>query len=247
LYVNKDYGHHYVVTDTPLQDGTNVSFECGDPDAVDGMAAPVRAMVARPITHLIFRLGRTDWNRWGRPPNVGDSRVDAEQLALDPNIAEDLDNPPEPRVATMLQLAEERRRGLYREFSDTWGLAITQMQSLQRLEFVLETFGSKKDQLETVVECAKTWRFPLDETDSELIWDGRIEDASYGADIASTHPGYAECYSSGVYENNPDGTIHIYEGFLPRGQYSWMFENRGVEVRIITYTRRPRDHATRDL
>lgn len=45
------------------------------------------------------------------------------------------------------------------------------LQGLQELELVLETFPVKKSQLDTVVECAKAWKFPLQDTQWELTYD----------------------------------------------------------------------------
>jgi len=49
------------------------------------------------------------------------------------------------------------------------------LRDLKTFELVLETFAAKKHQLDTVVECARTWRFPLQGTRYELVHDGSVE------------------------------------------------------------------------
>ena len=75
----------------------------------------------------------------------------------------------------MLDLAASRRSGQHPEYTSTWGGVIGTLQDLKTFELVLETFSVKKHQLDTVTECAKTWRFPLQGTQYELAHDGRVK------------------------------------------------------------------------
>jgi hypothetical protein len=49
------------------------------------------------------------------------------------------------------------------------------LSDLKTFELVLETFSEKRKQLEVVVDCAKTWKFPLNDTQHELSYDGKVE------------------------------------------------------------------------
>jgi hypothetical protein len=133
----------------------------------------------------------------------------------------------------MLRLAENRRTGLHPDYSKTWGASISQIPSLQKLELVLEAFGRRKDQLETVVECAKLWKFPLDETDSELAWDGVIEVANYGSGIDSIDPGHAAYYLA---EEDSTNYIKGYMNLDDEG--NWTCGKTDVEVRIVRFVRK---------
>ncbi|OAG00828.1 uncharacterized protein CC84DRAFT_1262918 [Paraphaeosphaeria sporulosa] len=128
-----------------------------------------RAMVARPLTHLVIRMSRTDWWTWADKP---DSTAAEEQLALDPacGLIE------RPLITDMLSLAAQRRAGQQTAYDGTWGAAIGKLPDLNTFELILETFFEKKRQLETVVDCAKTWKFPLEGTPYELACDGKVED-----------------------------------------------------------------------
>lgn len=80
-----------------------------------------------------------------------------------------------PIVSDMLALAASRRCGQHPEYTSAWGEEIGKLPGLKTFELVLETFSAKKRQLDTVVDCARTWRFPLQGTRSELVHDGRVE------------------------------------------------------------------------
>jgi hypothetical protein len=57
-----------------------------------------------------------------------------------------------------------------------WGAVIsTLLPDLKTLELVLETFKVKEEQLDSVAECAKTWRFPMQAGQNVLVWDGKME------------------------------------------------------------------------
>lgn len=78
-------------------------------------------------------------------------------------------------MTDMLALAAARRSGQHLVYDATWGAAIGKLQDLKTLELILETFSVKQRQLDTVVECAKTWKFPLRDTQHELSYDERAE------------------------------------------------------------------------
>ncbi|KAF2450674.1 hypothetical protein P171DRAFT_468924 [Karstenula rhodostoma CBS 690.94] len=131
-----------------------------------------RAMVARPLIHLTIRLPHTDWWTWTDKPN---SNSGEEQLALDPacGLME------RPFLADMLSLATQRRAGQHPAYDGSWGTAIGNLPDLKALELILETFLEKKSQLEVVVDCAKTWKFPLTDTPYELVCDGKVEELKW--------------------------------------------------------------------
>ena len=129
----------------------------------------------RTIADSLFR-SHTDWWTWTDPPDTTDS---AEQLALDPSYG----SMRRPHLTDMLALADERRNGRQpRNQEGAWGAAIGMLPDLRTFELVLETFVEKKKQLEAVVDCAKTWKFPLADTRCELIQDGKIESLSWKKD-----------------------------------------------------------------
>ena len=111
------------------------------------------------ITHLIIRLGRTDWWTWEHPASF--PPVD-QQLALDPALGwiQYYRRPTKPQ---MLQEAEHRRLGEHHEYTyrSGWGSQVSKFRHLRTLELILETFRVKKTQLDAVVDCAKTWKFPM--------------------------------------------------------------------------------------
>ena len=90
----------------------------------------------------------------------------------------------------MRELADERRAGrqplpgikeaVWGHHIDPnakgWGAVIsTLLPDLKTLELVLETFKVKEEQLDSVAECAKTWRFPIQAGQNVLVWDGKVE------------------------------------------------------------------------
>jgi hypothetical protein len=116
---------------------------------------------------------RTDWWTWGDHPTTTDSD---KQLALDPACG---GGESRPLVTDMLALAAKRRAGQHPAYTTTWGAAIAGLPDLKTLELILETFSAKKHQLDNVVECAKTWKFPLKDTHLELVCDGNVESTKW--------------------------------------------------------------------
>ncbi|KAF2230848.1 hypothetical protein EV356DRAFT_519356 [Viridothelium virens] len=143
-----------------------------------------RKFPARPITRLTVRLGRTDWWTWTSHPNSDD------RLGLDPWINR-------PSYKTMELHAQHRRDGTPEEgprpneewkYHEQWGMQVGCFPDLKLLELVFETFVQKLPQLDSVVECAKTWVFPLPQG-VELRWDGKVESSSWTG-VAPKEYGY---------------------------------------------------------
>ncbi|KAJ4292799.1 hypothetical protein N0V90_009462 [Kalmusia sp. IMI 367209] len=192
--------HNFALTTPPknatggLKDGDKVTLRRYEYQIIDSNDAELdggrvqitgsftaRAMVARPLTHLTLRISRTDWWTWTDDPMAADSD---KQLALDPACG---GVNPRPLVTDMVALATSRRAGQHPSYDKTWGATIGLLPDLKTLELILETFSAKTRQLETVVDCAKTWRFPLKNTRYELVCDGRIDSMKWGIapDVAS--------------------------------------------------------------
>lgn len=79
----------------------------------------------------------------------------------------------------MLALAASRRSGHHPNYTSTWGAAIGTIPGLKTFELALESFAAKTNQLDAVVECAKTWKFPIQDTQYELVHDGSVECVSW--------------------------------------------------------------------
>lgn len=218
------FGFGYV-TDVPkeeLKDGTLVTLRSQDPSAVGGLASPAPAMVARPLTHLTLRLSRVDWVGWFRPPQIASQ---TRELRLSGPVGFPFEDTRSAAERMYPARAGER-----------WAKAICTFPDLEVLCFVLEVFGHKKDQLDYLVQREATeWRFELEGTEEELVWDGKVEDASYGSDILGIEPGYASHY------NDKAKTIHSARyGHARVNGSEWMCDDVDVEVRIIRFVRRPK-------
>ncbi|KAH3911212.1 hypothetical protein HBI56_107030 [Parastagonospora nodorum] len=161
-----------------------LSHILGDQDIFDRDAPPpwssaMRVATAKPITHLTLRMRHADWWTWTDDPNSSD---ELHHLALDPSVGDgSADHPRRPTASRMRALAEERRAGRHPEVKPDvgWAETIAQMPDLRSFEMVLETYASKKGQLDAVVEAAKTWRFGLDGGVWELVWDGKVGVSSW--------------------------------------------------------------------
>ncbi|KAF2006779.1 hypothetical protein P154DRAFT_559249 [Amniculicola lignicola CBS 123094] len=215
----------------PLMDGMPVAMPNKSSIFLDYRSPPMsaRAMVARPLKTLTLRLGRMDWRRSGARP----SSMSLEQLAFDPALGGEGSRPAQwPTVPLMQRLATERRAGGWpiedpdskspsqlqwpsqRQYISTWGSVISALPSLHTLTLILETFHDKKAQLDAVIECAKTWTFPIDSTDAtgatkfELAWDGKVEQKNYeGQDGAD--PGYYAPDSPWIRQIIRDGRFEV--------------------------------------
>jgi hypothetical protein len=134
----------------------------------------MRVLRARPLIHLTLRLQHEDWWTWTDHP---DSTDELHHLGLDPSVGDgSVRHIARPTAPRMRALAKARRAGQYPNIEPRvgWGHTIGMMPDLRRLELVLETFAGKKKQLDDVVEAAKTWKFPLVDTQYELVWDGEV-------------------------------------------------------------------------
>jgi hypothetical protein len=184
--------------------------------------ASARIIVARPLTHLTLRLGRQDWWTW---TDHYSSTNTNEHLGLDPSCG---DGTADIRIrataSRMLDLAAQRRAGLFSDLEtlSSWGAQIGNISSLKSLTLVLRMFEKKKAQLETVVECAKTWKFPLRNTNCELVWDGKVQDCTYTLESGKE-------YTIDTSQATADDTS--------MDRNSWWHE-RGVEVRVVKFVRR---------
>ncbi|KAL5430561.1 hypothetical protein PMIN06_012503, partial [Paraphaeosphaeria minitans] len=144
-----------------------------------------RAMVARPLTHLTLRLTHQDWWNWSVDTTLPSySPSPHNQLYLEPLVGEkspSLIQPSYPGETVMEFRAAKQRAGedIGNRGHGGWGTIVERLPDLKQLKLVLETFDVKKDRLETIVDCAKTWRFPIEKSSFELIWDGEVGDASW--------------------------------------------------------------------
>ncbi|KAF1964099.1 hypothetical protein BU23DRAFT_77350 [Bimuria novae-zelandiae CBS 107.79] len=193
--INPATGHHMqpfpfdtLSTDgkDDAQDGDEVTLPVADALFYGKKDGPTRfsarAMRARPLTHLTLRMCRQDWWNWNEDLHPDPEKPDLKpaELSLDPAVGV-VGGSAWARcsVELMEQLAEKRRAGEVVQGHGTWGAIVGRLPDLKELTLVLEMFEVKLEQLERVVECAKTWRFPLEDTLFELVWDGEVEVASW--------------------------------------------------------------------
>lgn len=213
------------------QVGTAKSLE----NSLDNPALPNQPMTARPLVKLTIRITRTDWWTWTDAPTNTRS-----QLGLDPSIGDgSVRN--RPTTAVMLQLAEDRRRGRWRGYTDPlcWGNTISKFQSLKEFTLILETFAAKKSQLDNVVQSAKTWKFPMGEH-HELKYAGKVE-SSIWRQSASHHKrrgARTYDYCSGRIPWKEPQDIQVLDGqAVGLGSPSVKPDPNEFEVRIIRWKR----------
>ncbi|KAI1503727.1 hypothetical protein F5X99DRAFT_88603 [Biscogniauxia marginata] len=133
-------------------------------------------LVGKKITHLTIRMSRTDWWTWSTDPRY-EQQDPSKRLRLEPMINTTL-----ATFSAMGAGYQARRAGQDPDFElddfekqGRWGMHFAEFfPDLQTLELVLETFAPKQDQLESVVECAKLWTFPLKDG-HHLRWNGKPE------------------------------------------------------------------------
>ncbi|KAI8630609.1 hypothetical protein F5Y19DRAFT_463965 [Xylariaceae sp. FL1651] len=149
------------------------------PGAAETRAALIRSIFrGKRVTHLTIRMSRTDWWSWTSHPQA-ETQNPHEMLRLEPmiNVTD--------RQATssaMLEGYEARKEGREPDFEldefekqGRWGMHFAEYwPDLQTLELVLETYEGKEKQLDSVVECAKLWTFPLHDG-KQLEWNGEEE------------------------------------------------------------------------
>jgi hypothetical protein len=152
-------------------------------------ASAMRVVRAKPLVHLTLRIPSKNWWTWTDDPNSTD--VIAHHLGLDPAIGDGgAEEDKRPTSVRMLELARQRRGGQHPVLMQPsspnslgWAHIISKLPDLKTLELVLETFVEKKAQLEKVAECAKTWRFPIADTQFELAWDGKVEEMRWSKPV----------------------------------------------------------------
>lgn len=170
-------------TNTPDKRPQSIDFVLSRASVTEISAQPCssrsRTSLAGKITHLTLRLTAQDWWTWTEDPASTDPH---QNLRLDPTFGA----PFRSRGSTdeMKLLASDRTAGRPPSLSaECWGTHVTSsLPDLRVLELVLETFKEKKDQLDTVVECARTWTFDVGK--NTLIWDGEFVEKSYTREMA---------------------------------------------------------------
>lgn len=209
-----------------------------------GLEMPSRdPNVPRVIDKLTLRLGRTEWWTWEDPPLPASSAThdtDHPQLALDPELG---DGSVHRRPTTLLMLAEtsKRRQGEWQDWSDPqcWGAQVAAFKGLKELVCIFETFAQKAAQLDTIVDCAKTWRFPMGDG-YDLRWDGHsIEQTSWMGGDGYGYEGRNQWLTEHVHSGSFLGTEeeaaaarakHARENPLP--------DHKLFQVRSIRFVRR---------
>lgn len=170
--------------------------------------------IPRVIDRLTLRIGRTEWWTWEDPPSSSD------HLGIDPGCGGGWVH---SRCTTekMIEEAEKRRQGEWEGGSpNCWGAQVADFKGLKELECIFETFALKVEQLNVVIECAKTWTFPMGDG-YELRWDGKVESSSWtGVD-------------SYGYEG---GNQWLFEQVL--GNDTTLPDHKLFEVRTIRFARR---------
>lgn len=134
-----------------------------------------RVLRSQPITHLTIRLAYNAWTTYRSHP---ESVYRGEKLYLDPVLDGSKPRTGQFMIDSMLELAAQRQAGNHPEIGDEHGWAFvvgSYNPDLKYFELVLETKRDKEDQLDLVVDCAKTWRFPIAQSRNTLVWDGRVE------------------------------------------------------------------------
>ncbi|KAJ8113276.1 hypothetical protein OPT61_g4566 [Boeremia exigua] len=195
-------------------------------DALESMRLPSRFKMpmsntrlqrARPLVHLTLRLPSRNWWTWTDDPTSTDARQ--HHLGLEPALGDGSANlASRPTCTRMQELAQQRRDGQQPVFESSrpttipgWAHTVSELPDIKSLELVLETFEEKTAQLENVVNCAKAWRFPIEGTQFELTWNGKVEHIHWSKPL-----------------------IENYE--TRSGE--WYARSTEFEVRIIRFTRR---------
>lgn len=118
---------------------------------------------------LLLTIRHADWWSWESPAESSDrlgicpwreSRTSCQQMLAEP-------------VCPSIEYISERMK----EY--TWGGALCKIQGLKALEMEFETDELKKPQLETVVERAKGWKFPLVGNGVVLEWTGKLKEFAW--------------------------------------------------------------------
>ena len=192
-----------------------------------------RLQRARPLTHLTLRIPSSNWWTWTDDPSSTNSKH--HHLGLDPALGDgSADVNRRPTSTRMIELSQQRRDGhcpLSRSFmarnSPGWAHIIGRLPDIKTLELVLETFGEKKSQLEKVVKCAKTWCFPIADSQFELAWDGKVEEMRW------SRPAVEDYQLQGI-SRRPTPAQRAREFQLGH----WYTRSTDFEVRTIRFARR---------
>lgn len=203
-------------------------------DALSGVHLPpsflpplsaMRIARARPLRHLTLRLSAQNWWTWTDDPSS--KSILHHHLGLDPALGDgSAAINRRPTSIRMQELAQQRRNGYYpvsrsplAKTTPGWGHIISKLSDLKRLELVFQTFTEKKAQLEKVVECAKTWRFPITDSQFELAWDGQLVEEHWNMSVSEKQGSYQE---------------------------HWYDRSSGFEMRTIQFTRTRMDPGSAD-
>ncbi|KAJ4987623.1 hypothetical protein SVAN01_06936 [Stagonosporopsis vannaccii] len=156
----------------------------GDTHLPAGFQAPtsdMRLLRARPLVYLTLRMLRDQWWTWADEPDSTDAVN--HHLGLDPAVGDGLLSvETRPSCPRMQELARQRRDGYYpgskcskNRSTPGWGHIISKMPNIKILKLIFETFKDKTARLENFINCSKTWRFPIADTQYELVWNGKVE------------------------------------------------------------------------
>ncbi|RMZ67471.1 quinone reductase [Pyrenophora seminiperda CCB06] len=183
-----------------------------------------RYSLAQPLTHLTLRLRYLHWWTWTDDPLKSNAY---QRLHIDPTFG--YHRTVRGDTDLMHFLAAERRAGRPLDqvtgscFDDGggWGPQIGRiLPDLKSLEFVFEIFKVKEEQLQNVVECAKTWRFAVGDVGEKLsgrkghemlVWDGMVVEKRWERGIAGLR--------------------------LPKDA-NWCYRSNDFEVRVVRFVRR---------
>jgi len=173
---NAARGHNGPPRPTRMPSGSsNLTTPDSQAQRLSGLEMPSASYnMPRVIWRLTLRLGRTQWWTWeDTPPHPH------AHLAIDPGHGNVWFG---DRCTTALMIAEanKRRKGEWTGWATPrcWGAQVADFKGLRELELIFETFKLKEKQLDTVLDCAMTWSFPM-EDGYELAWDGKVEKDSW--------------------------------------------------------------------
>lgn len=186
--------------------------------------------IPRIIDRLTLRLGRTEWWTWEDPP----TGMNSAQFAMDPGSGTGSLH----QRCTFPRMSEQaalRRQGAWKGWGHPrcWGAQVALFRGLKELECIFETFAQKVGQLDAVIECAKTWTFPM-EDGYELCWDGKVEKSSW---IGADGYGYEE-RNTWLTVHNPDAILGTEEERKRYIEANPLPDHRLFEVRTIRFIRR---------
>jgi hypothetical protein len=192
-----------------------------------------RLQRARPLTHLTLRIPSRNWWTWTDDPSSTDAK--RHHLGLDPVLGDgSADLNQRPTSTRMIELSQQRRDGhcpMPKSFMARnrpgWAHIISRLPDIKTLELVLETFCEKKAQLEKVTECAKTWCFPIADSQFELAWNGKVEETRW------SRPAVEDGQLQGI-SRRPTPAQRVRDFQLGH----WYTRSTDFEVRTIRFTRR---------